>query len=295
MKKSISKTTADLGLLSVTLFWGTTFILSKQVLESVPLLSFLAVRLSLAAIFMIIIAFPRRSNLNKKTLKHGLILGSLLFFSYVTQMDGLKYTTASNAGFITGLSVVFVPLFSILFFKTHPKLNSLIGVALATIGLLLLSGGNPFDWNKGDYLVLICAFLVTFHVILTGKFSRENDIYLLTAVQLSVTGILSMIALPFSHSPLYIPSANHILLLIYLALFGTVYTFLMQTAMQQYTTNTRTALVFSMEPVFATLFAYIFAGEILGTVAWIGGILILLGMLSAEIEWTKKLKVRSEK
>ncbi len=288
MKKTISKTTADLGLLSVTLFWGTTFILSKQVLEVVPLPSFLAVRLFLAAIFMVLIALPRRSNFTIKTLKHGVLLGSLLFFSYVTQMSGLKYTTASNAGFITGLSVVFVPIFSILFFKAHPKKNALIGVAIATAGLLLLSGGNPLEWNKGDYLVLICAFLVTFHIILTGKFSRENDIYLLTAVQLSVTGLLSITALPFSNTPLYIPSSNHIMLLVYLALFGTVYTFLMQTAMQQYTTNTRTALVFTMEPVFATFFAYIFAGEILSSIAWVGGILILLGMLSAEIDWIKK-------
>ncbi len=289
MKRTISKTTADFGLLSVTFFWGTTFIFSKQILESVPLLSFLAVRLSLAAIFMVIIALPKRKKLTKKTVIHGVILSFLLFFSYVTQMNGLKYTTASNAGFITGLSVVFVPLFSILFFKAHPKLNALIGVALATVGLLLLSGGNPFGWNKGDYLVLTCAVIFTFHVILTGKFSRENDIYLLTAVQLSATGILSMIALPFSNTPLYIPSTNNILLLIYLALFGTVYTFLMQTAMQQYTTNTRTALVFSMEPVFATLFAYIFADEILSPIAWLGGLLILSGMLSAEIEWADRL------
>jgi drug/metabolite transporter (DMT)-like permease len=170
----------------------------------------------------------------------------------------------------------------------RPKLNSIIGVILAVIGLLLLSGGNPLNWNRGDFLVLISAIIFTFHIIYTGKFSRENDIYILTAVQLSVTGALSIITLIISQTPFYLPATNNLLLLVYLALFGTVYTFLMQTAMQKHTTNTRAALVFSMEPVFAAIFAFIVAGETLKPIAWIGGILILLGMLSAELEWIGK-------
>ncbi|MGD9487536.1 MAG: DMT family transporter [Calditrichaceae bacterium] len=286
MTKQISKTRADLLLLSVTVFWGTTFIISKLTLESVPLQTFLAIRLSLAAFFMTLIAIPHRKLIDRSTVTHGAILGIFLFISYLFQMWGIQHTSASNAGFITGLSVVFVPAFGILFFRAHPRLNSLAGVALATAGLLLLSGGNPLKWNYGDYLVLVCTFSVTFHVILTGKYARLHNIYVLTAVQLIAVSILSLSTLPFSESPGFIPTTIYLYVLLYLALFGTVYTFLMQTAMQRFTTATRTALVFSMEPVFAALFAFLIAGEILPFTGWLGGLLIVFGMITAEINWT---------
>jgi drug/metabolite transporter (DMT)-like permease len=285
MKRHISRPVADLGLLSVTVFWGSTFILSKQVLNTVPLPLFLVIRLSMAAVIMLSITLILRPGYSRQTLYHGMILGVLLYLSYFFQMWGIQFTSASNAGFITGLSVIFVPVFSVLLFKDPIKINVVAGIVLATIGLLMLSGGNPLNWNRGDYLVLICAISVTFHVILTGIFARRNDVYLLTAVQLGTIAIISIIVFLFSDLTFEIPPISYTLILIYLAVFGTVYTFFMQTAMQRYTTATRTALVFSMEPVFASLFAYLIAGELLSKLAMVGGILILAGMLSAEIDW----------
>jgi drug/metabolite transporter (DMT)-like permease len=93
--------------------------------------------------------------------------------------------------------------------------------------------------------------------------------------------------LPFESENFPAIDINVLLLLFYLALFGTVYTFLMQTAMQRFTTATRTALVFSLEPVFAALFAFLIAGEILTSLGWFGGFLIICGMLIAEIRWKK--------
>jgi len=194
-------------------------------------------------------------------------------------------TTASKAGFITALSVVLVPVFAILFFGDHPKKSSLVGVIFATAGLYYLSGGDFSALTKGDWLVFVCAVVVTFHVILTGRFAPQNNIYLLTAVQMITIGVLSLILLAFHNEPLPDLSPAQISVLIYLALFGTVYTFLMQTAMQRFTTATRTALVFSLEPVFAALFAFIIAGEVLSPTGWFGGFLILCGMLIAEIRW----------
>lgn len=287
MKKRISRTTADFGLLSVTVFWGSTFILSKMVLESVPLLLFLAIRLGLAAVIMGMLALTQRRRMTRQAVFHGIILGILLYLSYLFQMWGIQYTSASNAGFITGLSVIFVPAFSVLFFREPVRLNVIAGIISATVGLLLLSGGNPFSWNKGDYLVLVCALTVTFHVILTGNYARKNDIYSLTTVQLSTIAVISIFVFLFSDIPFHMPSQSNLLFLFYLAAFGTVYTFFMQTAMQRFTTATRTALVFSMEPVFAALFAYLIAGELLSPPAMLGGLLILAGMLSAEINWHK--------
>lgn len=286
MKKTISKTKADLGLLSVTLFWGTTFIVSKIALTEISLLNYLAIRLTIAAIAMNLIAFRFRKYLDKSTVRDGMIIGIFLFFSYFFQMWGIQYTSASNAGFITGVHVALVPIFSVLFFKDKPQMASVIGVILAFSGLFLLSGGSLSKLNIGDFLVFICAITVTFHVIFTGKFATKHNIYLLTAVQLSTTAVLSIIFVFFSENLILELTWNIFAVLTYLALFGTVFTFLMQTAMQRFTTSTRTALVFAMEPVFAAFFAYLIAGETLSLLGWAGGVLILAGMIVAEINWT---------
>lgn len=278
---------ADIGLATVTIFWGSTFILSKMVLEEIPLVIYLSIRLNLAAIMLALYAFRFRKEFTLRTLYHGIIMGVFLFLSYLFQMWGIQYTSASKAGFITGLNVVFVPLFSILFFGDRPRRSSLIGVFIATIGLYFLSGGDFLALSKGDWLVFVCAVTVTFHVIYTGKFAPKNNIYLLTAVQLIVTGLLSLTLLPFESEKLPTINISVLILLFYLALFGTVYTFLMQTAMQRFTTATRTALVFSLEPLFAAFFAFLIAGEILTSSAWFGGFLIICGMLVAEIRWEK--------
>lgn len=283
--KQISKSTADMGLLSVTFFWGTTFILSKILLGDIPLSNYLAIRLTLAAVFISFFSVRYRSELSSALIKHGVILGVFLFFSYLFQMWGIQYTTASNAGFITGLSVILVPVFAVLFFKDKPRVSSLVGVMFATAGLYYLSGGDFYQLNKGDWLVFVCALTVTFHVILTGRYAPLHNIYLLTSVQLITTAVLSLAFAAVDRVALPDLTWSTILLLIYLAAFGTVYTFLMQTAMQRYTTATRTALVFTMEPVFAALFAYIIGGEELGILGWFGGSLILIGMIIAEINW----------
>ncbi len=285
MQKQLSKNMADLGLLSVTVFWGTTFILSKLALKEISLLPYLVIRLTMAALFLGLYSLRFKKEISVQLVKDGFVLGVLLFFSYFFQMWGIQFTSASNAGFITGLNVVLVAVFSILFYGDHPRKETLLGVALAVIGLYLLTGGNLTELNKGDLLVLVCALTVSFHVIYTGKYAPKHNIYLLTSAQLVTTSIFSIAFLIFSGDSLPEMQTDIWLLLLYLALFGTIYTFLMQTAMQRFTTATRTALVFSMEPVFASLFAWLIAAESLSTGGWIGGLLIVSGMIIAEIRW----------
>jgi drug/metabolite transporter (DMT)-like permease len=289
-EKQISNAVADLGLVSVTLFWGTTFILSKILLGELSLINYLAIRLTLAALLMFLIAWRYRSQFNYRTVRAGFILGVFLFISYFFQMWGIKFTSATNAGFITALNVVFIPIFSIILFKDRPKKSSLFGILLATIGLYFLSGGDFSALNKGDWLVFICAIAVTFHVILTGKFAPNHNIYLLTAVQLGTIALFSIILMVINNEPIITLNWRIFGILVYLAFFGTVYTFLMQTAMQRFTTATRTALVFTLEPVFAALFAYLIAAEKMLPLGWLGGIFILCGMFVAEIQWDKVFK-----
>ncbi len=280
---AISKLRADLGLLSVTFFWGTTFIISKLLLVDVPLPVYLALRLGIAALAMNLFAVRHRRAWNSKTMLHGMILGMLLYLSYFFQMWGIQFTSASNAGFITGMSVILVPVFGFFFFKMRASWQVLVGIGFAVAGLLLLTGAHPLHWNSGDLLVLICAVAVAFHVIYTGRFAPLHNIYLLTAVQLTTVAVLALLALPFSTFNWPSLTVKHWEVLLYLGLFGTVFTFLMQTAMQRFTTTARTALIFAMEPVFAALFAFLVAGESLTLTGWIGGLLIVVGMISAEL------------
>jgi drug/metabolite transporter (DMT)-like permease len=293
-KKQMSKFKADLGLLAATVFWGTTFILSKIILENISLFTYLAIRLSLAAIIMIIISLPFRKQFNSAVLHDGMILGVFLFLSYLFQMWGLKYTSAINAGFITGMHVVFVPVFLTLIFKDRPKISSAIGVLFAATGLYFFSGGDFYALNKGDILVFFCAFSVTFHVIFTARFAPKHNVYLLTTVQLCTIALLSILLMFFENPVILVTSWKLTALIIYLALFGTVFTFIMQTAMQRFTTATRAALVFTMEPVFTAIFAFIIAGETLQKSGWLGGGFILTGMVIAEIEWSALFQRKHE-
>ncbi|MBD3226211.1 MAG: EamA family transporter, partial [Caldithrix sp.] len=239
------------------------------------------------AVFLDIYALRYIKQLNGKVLRHGAVIGALLYFSYLFQMWGINYTTASNAAFITALSVVLVPVLGLLFFGIRAEKKVVLAVFIAVIGLLLLTGGNPLNWNKGDGLVLICSITVAFHIIYTGRFAPLHNFIVLTAVQLTTVSLLSMLALPFS--PVEWPdiSPGSFAAMLYLGLFGTVYTYIMQTAMQRYTTTARTALVFSMEPVFAAFFAYIIANEQLGWQGWLGGLLIVGSVLITEVPYLR--------
>ncbi len=286
-EEKMTRFKADLGLLSVTFFWGSTFIFSKIVLREVPLNSYLFFRLGLAALILNIYALRYRNAWNRKVVFHGAILGTILYVSYFLQMWGIRETSASNAGFITGISVILVPVFGFLFYKIKTSLPVWISVVLALSGLLLLSGANPFTWSTGDLKVLACAFVFAFHIIYTGRFSRLHNIYVLTAVELAVVALFAFLA--------YLPHLGNIanvslqswVIIAYLALFGTVFTYLMQTSMQRFTTVTRTAIIFAMEPVFAALFAFLIAGESLSLKGWLGGGMIVLSMIIAEFPWNR--------
>ena len=285
-----TKLQADLVLLLVCVFWGTTFILSKLLLTEISLLYYLSLRLGIAAILMWFIALRYRQQLDRPAVMAGVILGVFLFLSYLFQMWGIKYTSASNAGFITGTSVIMVPVFSALLFRERPKFITLIGIALATCGLYFLSGGNYEALNKGDWLVLVCALAAAFHIIFTGHFAPRHNIYLLMAVQLSTIAILNLILFTFSNEKIVPIRPAAMLLLIYLAIFGSILTFLLQTSMQRFTTTTRTALIFTAEPVFAALFAFLIAGEQMTSSGWFGGFLILLAMIVSEVNWSEIFK-----
>jgi drug/metabolite transporter (DMT)-like permease len=275
---------ADLGLLVVAAVWGGTFVMVKDALSEAGPLTFLAVRFALAAVVLVPTLARRREALSWRLVGGGGGLGLLLFGGYAFQTAGLQFTSASKAGFITGLSVVIVPLFSALVLQRPPGLTTWLGVSLATVGLALLSLGDELSVGLGDGLVLGCAFCFALHIVALGRLSPKTDTLALTSAQilaaacLNTAGALIFEAPRASHLIAVLPAA------LFTGLFATVGAFYLQTYAQRFTTPTHTALIFSMEPVFAALFAYLLAGERLEARGLIGCGLILAGMLSRRVK-----------
>lgn len=288
---------ADLSLLFVTLIWGTTFVIVQNAIDFLEPFAFNGIRFAIAAFLLIIclVIFERKQlhKLNLKLVASGIFIGFWLYLGYVTQTIGLLYTTTSKAGFITGLSVVLVPLFSMVLLKQFPSKNAVIGVLTATIGLFLLTMTDVTSLNMGDGFVFICAISFALHIILTGRFSNKYPTLLLTVIQISTVAILS-IASSFifedwkkSYQLTILMSKDVIFALIITSVFATAVAFFIQTNFQRYTSATRVALIFAMEPVFAAIAGYAWANERLSSSALFGCILIFMGMIFAELPMNK--------
>ncbi len=275
---------ADLLLLSVTIFWGSTFIIVKKSIEIMPTFAFLSIRFWLASFILSLLFFRKFKKIDKNILRDGFLLGSMLFLSYAFQTVALKYAMASVVGFLTGLNVVIVPFLSAFVIKKVPSVYSQIGVILALIGVAMMSLDENFSISFGASLAIVCAIFISIHIIMTDRFSRRYDTYLLTTIQITVLAVLSTIV-SLVKEPYIIPKSLNSYLIFSFAItsiFATVYAFIIQTTMQKYTTPTKTALIFTMEPVMSGVFGYLLGNEILPFRGYFGSLIIFLGILIAE-------------
>lgn len=266
-------------LLTTTFFWGVTFTLVKQALEGVDVFVFLAQRFMLAFAVILPICVVKGRQLTARTIRQGCIMGLFLFGAYAFQTVALLYTSASNTGFLTGLNVVMVPLISSVLLRHHISGAIKCAVALSVAGLFLLCGKGTLGFNLGDLLAAICAVCVSLHLIYTGEFARSSDYYWLTAVQLGIVALLSLLFAFFRHRPVFVWQPQMLGTLLICALVATVFAFLVQTSMQRYISHTNTALIFCTEPVFAAFYAWVANDERLGIYGLAGALLILAGMV----------------
>lgn len=276
-------------LILTTFFWGITFVVVKDAVNQVDVFVFLAQRF-IAASFILLLLWPfLKRRVDWKTLLRGSVLGVMLFGGFALQTLALLYTSASNTAFLTGLNVIFVPLLYAVIFRKAIAAKSLAGAVLAFIGLYLLcASGTSWSFNKGDLLGFACSICIAIHIIYTGKYARECDIYWLTTIQLGVIGLMSLlIAYVTGHDALaWYPEIRNALIIC--VLFATIFAFLVQTGMQQFISPSSTALIFCLEPVFAAICAYFLIDENIGITGLIGAVLILLGMILSEIKLKRR-------
>lgn len=265
----------------------------KEAVSAFPVFAFLFVRFSLATASLV----PIRSWLEARfrvfraegaqrgprALAAGAILGLALTAGYGFQTLGLQYTTPAKAGFITGLSVIIVPTLAAILMRKPPEASVWWGVLLATAGLALLSLNRNLRPQFGDVLVFFCAISFALHILITGKLAPGHAPLLLTVGQLATTALLSgIISLtwewpwpPFNRQMLFAA--------LFTGLLASTLAFTVQTLAQRFTTPSHTALIFSMEPVFAALFSFLLAAEPITARTVVGGSLIVTGMLVAEV------------
>ena len=276
----------DLSLVIVCLIWGSTFILVKQALPDISTLLFLTLRFTAAA-FVLALIFRKqfRSPNLRNSLRGGLLAGLCLFSGYVLQTFGLMYTSASKTGFITGLYIPLVPLFSGLIYKKTPQLSEIFGVLTAFAGMALMTiQTDLFDINRGDLLVAGCAVVYAFHILLLGRFAASANLGVLIVTQIT-TGMCVGAATFWWAEPLRLRWTTSLwVALLVTSLLATALAFSVQTWAQRYSSPTRTALIFSMEPVFAWATSYLLAGEVLSRRGTVGAALILAGILLVELK-----------
>lgn len=270
-------------LLACTAIWGSTFAITKTALDDASPLLFVAARFGLATLLLAPFVLKALRRMDRRALGRGVILGVLLFLGFATQTVGLQYTTASKSGFITGMLVVLTPIFQLLIERRAPRLGNLAGVALVTVGLYLLTSPDGSEFNVGDALTLGCAVAYAVFIVYLDVFTKEHDPSQLTFVQLAVTCLLAAASAPFLEDLRFAVDGEFLGALAYLAVFATVGALYLQARYQRETTPTRAAIIFSLEPVFAAIFAYFLRDERLGIVGVIGGGVIVTGVLLSEL------------
>jgi drug/metabolite transporter (DMT)-like permease len=269
---------ALLALVVVTAVWGVTFVQVKDAVELYPLFAFLAVRFAIASVTLAPVAAPR---IRRSGWRAATLLGLMLAAGFVLQTAGLQRTTVSSTGFITGLYVVFTPIFAFVLFRIRATRGLVAGVALATVGLALLSGvgvGEP----GGDALVLAASAVYSLQIALLERYARLYDPVAFTFVEmLAAFGACALVALALGQ--LEVPHGRTVWgALLVTGVFSSALGFLVQTWAQRRTSATRTALAFTMEPVWTAFFGYWLADDRLGAVGWTGAALIMAGIIVAE-------------
>jgi len=289
---------AELALFSNAVIWGGTFVLIKSALQDISPMVFLGSRFLLASIILFPFVFRQLREATRQNYRDGIILGIFLYIGFAVQTIGLNYTSATKSAFITGTFVVFTPLFQTILEKRVPSLSTVGGIILVFIGISFLSAKNDSflsvfyelaaNFNFGDLLTLICAVFYAVYIVYLDIISPRNDYKFLTFTQIFVTAMLaysSALLFGFSGIETAKISLSPIVLvtIIYTALLATVLTTALQTKFQRDVSPTKASLLFSMEPIFAAVFAFFLLSEKISIFGFIGCAFIFAGVITSEL------------
>ncbi len=298
------------ALLLTTLIWGATFVIIKESLASVSPVVFVSLRFAIASLILSPFIIKAFKKIDKELLKSGLFLSIFFFAGFSTQTIGLKYTTATKSGFITGTFILFTPLFQYLIEKKLPKKENIYGIILIIAGLIFLaSKGNTFfniftelggGFNIGDFFTLITAISYALYLVYLDVITKKFDYMPLVYMQILFTAVFGMIsALLLSATGFeeikFSFSSQIFFAFFYTSIFATIITTYLQTRYQKTVTPTKAGIIFSFEPPLAAIFAFFILDERISSFGYIGGALIFTGLIITEFLGNRKSKVKNER
>ena len=273
-----------MALVGNTIVWGATFTLVKSALTDVSPLVFLVLRFTLATIALLAL-FRRGWNAGCREVQAGVLVGVFLFSGYLLQTLGLQFTSAPKSAFLTGLTSVLVPLLGAAVYRTTPQASELLGVVTATVGLGLMTLEGPLgSVNRGDVLTVGCAMAFAGHILTIGYYSGKIAFERLALIQVATAAGLSGSLFWWVSLPHLVWRPAVVYAILVTGLLATAAAFTVQAWAQRYTTPTRTALIYTLEPVFAWLTSYWLIGEGLSGRAAAGAALILGGVVLVELK-----------
>ena len=294
----MKKYTAEAILFLITLIWGATFVIIKVALNDISPLAFVATRFVIAAVILFPFYLKIRDRFNKILTLSGILLGVMFFLGFATQTIGLKYTSATKSGFITGTFVLFSPIFQLVFEKKRPSKGNLLGVLFVLAGLILLSskGTSILDifqeigdgFNIGDFFTLLCAVFFAMYLVYLDILTKKYEFFPLVILQVGTTAVLGIIfAFGLSSFNLeafkIVINKNVIFALLYTSILATLLSTTLQTKYQKYLTPTKVGIILSFEPIFSAVTAFFILSERISRFSLIGGILIFAGLLVTEL------------
>jgi drug/metabolite transporter (DMT)-like permease len=285
--KHITHYKAELILGFCAIIWGGSFPLVKIAMPYVSPIFFVFIRFLLVLIFFRIIFHNKIKEKSFKDIKPGLFLGITLFLGFITQTIGLKFTSASNSAFITGIYILFIPFIQPLIVKKNPVFANILGIIVSIIGLYLLTGFTGVDFNVGDFFSLLSAIAFAFQIVLYDKFAKQTDHISLLYGQIILMVFASAVFSVFFEMILFkdfIFQLNNdvIISLTFNALLASLLALYLANKYQKYTSPVTAGIIYNSEQVFAVIFAFFILGEVLGFIQYIGGIIIITGVLISE-------------
>lgn len=288
MSESRTSLLASLTLLAMAACWGSTFFLIHDLLARVPVVDFLAVRFAVAAVVLVLLAPGAVRRLDTDARRRAVVLGLLYGVAQILQTTGLEHTAASVSGFITGMYVVLTPIFAALILRTRivPVTWLAVLLAMAGLGVLTLSGISA---GYGEALTLVAAMIYALHIVGLGAWSRPADALGMSIVQIAVVAVICAVAA--APGGITLPDrTGDWLSLLYMAVFAAALAMLGQTWAQAHLAPTRSAILMSMEPVFAAFFAVLLGSESLTWRMLVGGSMVVAAMLIVEVLPRRKLE-----
>ena len=276
---------ADIALVLVTMCWGVSYFLMDRALEEMDPFTLNAWRFLGAFAIAVVISFPKLKTVNRITLKYSFFVGTALTLTYIGCTFGVRYTTQSNAGFLCAMTVIFTPILAFIFKRVIPDKKLFLVLIMCLTGIALMSLNEQLQIASGDLLCLMCALAYASHLLITEQAVGHSEVnaYQLGVFQLLFCGLYMLILAFLFEQPTAPATGMGWFAVIFLSIFCTGLSFIVQSLAQQYTSSTHVGVIFCLEPVFAMFVAFFLAGEVLLPRGYVGAALMLAGLLLMEI------------